>query len=506
MSSSRAPLLLLLVCLLSVPACASRAGGPPLSASTPTSSISPAARLRHDLATVFTGTPADRVLWGIQIATPDGEVVYEQNPHGLLMPASNMKILTLAAAAQQLGWDYTFETTVQATTPLDPDGTIRGDLVVRGNGDPTISRQSGGGETLASWADLLWSAGVRRVEGRVIGDGTPLPGDRFGQAWQWDDLTFGYAAPVSGLIYNENTAEIVIGPGPSEGAAASVTLVDSASGLSIDSAVRTTSSPTPSRLSLRRTPGEQQVYLAGEVALDSRRLSSFVAVDDPGRYFARAFRDALVARGIAVTGPGTTIESDPPGPVAPGAPVFVRHRSMPLRDLAKRLMKISQNLYAEVLFRTLGGGEATDPRARETMSEVIGQWVEGPQEFVISDGSGLSRFNLTSAATLTRVLLAMFREPKDREPWMAALPVAGKDGTLERRMKGTPAEGRVHAKTGTIRYARALSGYAETKDGDWLVFSIIANNFAGAVTAADVDRLTEQAVSILASFSRNESR
>jgi D-alanyl-D-alanine carboxypeptidase/D-alanyl-D-alanine-endopeptidase (penicillin-binding protein 4) len=145
------------------------------------------------------------------------------------------------------------------------------------------------------------------------------------------------------------------------------------------------------------------------------------------------------------------------------------------------------------------GDQAT---GADAIGLALPSWGADAADVVAADGSGLSRYDLTSAAALDALLSRMFTAPAHREPWMASLPIAGVDGTLERRMKGTPAQGRVHAKTGTIAYVRALSGYAQTADDEWVQFVILANNFAGKVTAADVDRITEQAVNLLVGFSR----
>ncbi len=164
-------------------------------------------------------------------------------------------------------------------------------------------------------------------------------------------------------------------------------------------------------------------------------------------------------------------------------------------------MKASQNLYAELLFHALGRSVGDKATGAEAIALAVPSWGADPAEVVAADGSGLSRYDLTSAAALDALLSRMFTAPAHREPWVAALPIAGVDGTLERRMKGTPAEGRVHAKTGSIAYVRALSGYAQTVDGNWIQFVILANNFAGKVTTADVDRITEQAVNLLVQYS-----
>jgi D-alanyl-D-alanine carboxypeptidase/D-alanyl-D-alanine-endopeptidase (penicillin-binding protein 4) len=176
----------------------------------------------------------------------------------------------------------------------------------------------------------------------------------------------------------------------------------------------------------------------------------------------------------------------------------VRHASPPLREMAVTLMKVSQNVYAEVLLHALGRRVGT--RGAAAMSETLASWGAGWGAVVAADGSGLSRYDLTSAAALDVVLTRMFQSAHDREPWLAALPVGGVDGTLERRMRGSRAEGRVRAKTGSLAYVRALSGYVQTTGGAWLQFVILANNFAGPVTSADVDRITEEALGRMVEF------
>ena len=503
-SSSRRDLLRTLIVLtLLGPACAPRTAGPIGPPAPPPPS--PAQRLAQTLESLFVTAPADRVVWGVSIRVAGEAPLYQRNANLLLHPASNMKLVTLAAAAERLGWDFRFPTTIRSTTPVEPDGTLRGDLVVIGGGDPTIGRRHEGEATLAQVADLVWRSGVRRVEGRVVGDGSVFGGTSYGEGWQWDDLPFSYAAPVSALIYNENTAEFVVTPGPSGGALAQMTLVDAAADVEVVNQITTVAKGTARRLSIGRTPDDPRVTIRGEVPLGYAPFKQHVTIADPSAYFARAFRRALIARGIIVVGPARSSLTDPPGRLDERG-LSIRHQSPPLRDMAATLMKVSQNLYAEVLFHALGqavgGDHATGASAIAT---TLSAWGTEASEVVAADGSGLSRYDLTSAAALDVLLTRMFTSPAHREPWLASLPIAGVDGTLERRMKGTPAEGRVHAKTGSIAYVRALSGYVRTTDDQWLQFVILANNFAGKVTTADVDRITEQAVNLLVSYSRKGS-
>src|SRR4029453_14417367 len=160
----------------------------------------------RDIAALFSASITHRVMWGAVIQSLDrpGDVVFALNPDQLFVPASNAKILTLAAAADRLGWAYTFETTVRATTPVDRDGTIRGDLVVRGSGDPTPGDPPRLSTAVLVIADGLWQQGVRRIEGRIIGDDDGFLDEPYGAGWTWDNLPFGYSAPIGALNFNEN--------------------------------------------------------------------------------------------------------------------------------------------------------------------------------------------------------------------------------------------------------------------------------------------------------------
>jgi serine-type D-Ala-D-Ala carboxypeptidase/endopeptidase (penicillin-binding protein 4) len=509
MSSSRqrvgASAVVLLAILVPGPACATRTAGPAAPTGPSAAALSPAPpqQLAQRLDTLFATAPADRVVWGVSVRVPGEAPLYQRNANLLLHPASNMKLVTLAAAAERLGWDFRFETTIRSTTGVDANGSLAGDLVVIGTGDPTIGRRHDGPATLAHLADLVWQQGVRRVEGRVIGDGSAFGGTSYGDGWQWDDLPFSYAAPVSALIYNENTAEFLVGPGPSAGSRAQVALMDSAADVRIVNEITTVATGTARRLSIDRTPDDLRVTVRGDIPLGYTPFKQYLAVADPPAYFARAFRQALVARGITVVGPARSSVTDPPGRLADGErAVSIRHQSPPLREMAVTLMKVSQNLYAEVLFRALGRSAGRETTGAEAVSAALTSWGADAAEVVAADGSGLTRYDLTSAAALDAVLSRMFTTSANREPWIGSLPIAGVDGTLERRMKGTPAEGRVHAKTGSIAYVRALSGYAPDADGEWLQFVVLANNFAGKVTTADVDRITDEAVNLLVGYSR----
>jgi D-alanyl-D-alanine carboxypeptidase/D-alanyl-D-alanine-endopeptidase (penicillin-binding protein 4) len=227
---------------------------------------------------------------------------------------------------------------------------------------------------------------------------------------------------------------------------------------------------------------------------------------NPTAYFARSFKDALVARGIGVTGDAIDaddVSAEHTGTGSVGRRVIVKTESPPLRDIAGVLMKVSQNLYAETLLKAAGlpgGGPGTVQAGRAAVLQALREWEIDDQSIVQADGSGLSRYNYATAAALTKILERMYRETRHREPFLASLPIAGKDGTVATRLRRTRAEGNALAKTGSISNVRALSGFVRTRDGEQLVFSILANDFV--IPAATVNWIADLGVEVLANFTR----
>ncbi len=414
-----------------------------------------------------------------------------------------MKLLTTAAAAARLGWDRTFPTTVRATTAMRADGTVGGDLVVSGTGDPTIGNRQTSASTPAAIADALYAAGLRRIEGRVVADDRWFADEPLGEGWAWDDLAFSYSAPISGLVYNENIAAVRVVAGVNVGVAAVASLQDDASGLAIENRVVTTAAGTPSSVDVERMPGADVVHLSGTIALDAQPLTRYLAVANPARYFAGALRRALLARGISVAGEAVDGRVSPAGPLPGAVPPLLVWQSPPLKAIATRLLKVSQNLYAETLLRELGtsASERGTAESGETaIREVLDGWGIARSAYSLSDGSGLSRYNLVTPTAFVQLLTAVFKDPRLKDDWLTALPTGGADGTLGHRLNGTPAEGRVHAKTGSLTSVRTLSGYVQTTHGEWLVFSMLANNFADPVTPAEVEAVMDKALVRLTAY------
>lgn len=465
------------------------------------------AALGADLSSLFGAPEHDRTLWGVHVqAVETGEALFERNAATLMMPASTMKILTLAASAERLGWDFTFETRLVTAASVEA-GVLKGDLIAVGSGDPSLGGRVGdNGRAFASFADALWDAGIRTIDGRLIGDDRAFDDDGVGAGWSWDDLAYGYAAPVGALAYDENAVELIVRAGPSQGAAAEVTIpLASVTGLIVDNQVVTSATGEAPALDLRRAPGTTRLLVRGTVPAGAPALVRTVSVDNPTNFFIRTLLQALMARGIAVTGVAIDIGSVSPPPPLDSARVLVTHRSAPLSDLAGPLMKVSRNVYGEALLKTLGRttGQAGSVRTgRQAVQDVLAGWGISPDRFILSDGSGLSRYNYVTADALVTVLRRLAGDPRHATAFEATLPIAGRDGTLRTRLAGTPAENNVRAKTGSISNVRAISGYLRTRDGEGLAFAIVANNFSAP--AERVDETIDRTLERLAAFSRRE--
>jgi D-alanyl-D-alanine carboxypeptidase/D-alanyl-D-alanine-endopeptidase (penicillin-binding protein 4) len=453
----------------------------------------PADDLPDRLAAVFDSKDIT-ALWGIKVVSLDtGETIFERNPRLLVMPASTMKLVTLAVASQRLGWDARFTTRLETTGRVE-DGVLHGDLIVTGDGDPTIGEREDSPLVLDDWALELSLLGITRIEGRLIGDDDALPDQALGSGWAWDDLAFGYAAPIGALQYHESAAQVVITPGAAPDLPASMRLTPASSELVLTGRVTTTAADEPAAIFTRRRQFSRVLEVTGHVPKTGRDYVRSVAVDNPTRAFLLAFRDALGRAGIVVTGDTVDVDDLPEKP-GPARTVLHVSASPPLRDLAVRLMKVSQNLYAETLLTRVGlASDVPDPdlptAARGSYERTLAAWGIAPEDLIVADGSGLSRYDFVTAEALVTILTRMAREPADAAALEPTLPIMGVDGTLANRLKGSRAEGRIRAKTGTMANVRALAGYATTFAGERLAFAIVANNYKARASAVDavVDR------------------
>jgi len=461
--------------------------------------------LRADLARVFGAPIMDRGVWAVDVKSLDtGERLYELNAGKLMMPASNMKILTLAAAAETLGWDYRFTTTLE-TRGTVANGVLHGDLIVRSNGDPSINAREGRADAVIDeWARTLQAAGMSSIDGRVIGDDQAFDDEGIGAGWAWDYLQYGYAAPVGALEFNENIATLTIAPGATAGASAIIG-ISPGSGFTLLNRTTSGAEGSEETVDYGRHIDRAVLEVTGSIRLGSPTRTRGVAVVNPTIFFAQGLKDGLAARGITVSGEAVDLDDVAAAEMQNPAErrVLVLTESPPLRDIATVLMKVSQNLYAETLLKTLGaagGGLGTAEGGRLAVRKTLDAWGVPGDGYVMFDGSGLSRYSYVTAATLTTILERMYKDSRHHDAFIATLPIAGRDGTIGTRMRRTRAEGNAVAKTGSIANVRALSGFVRSRDGEMLVFSILTNDFV--IPAATVNWIADLGVEILSNFTR----
>ena len=416
--------------------------------------------------------------WGILIVDPArGDTLYSHNAGKLFMPASNQKLVTGSVALARLGADYRYRTAFVATGPVAND-TLHGDLVVMGSGDPSLSSSMHGDAMLPlrATADSLYARGVRVVTGVVRSGRDAFPGDIYGFGWAYDDFDYAYSAPVDELMFNESFARVTV-RGTMPGHAPAVTVAPTPRALSVVMEASTVPRADSARSRIeyfgaRGAEGDsiRNVVRVTGAIVEGDSTTFTVAHRDPAGAYLDAFADALRSRGIVVRGAAVSAGGR--------ADTLFVQQSPPLRDILPVFEKPSQNQIGEVLLRTLGleaTGSGTVAAGRRVIEEQLVAWGADTAGFAVRDGSGLSRHDYVTPETLVRVLDAMRRHP-DFRVFYDALPIAGVDGTIRSRMRDTPAMGNVHAKTGTIDKARALSGYVTSADGRLLVFSTIANN------------------------------
>ena len=487
------------LCLLTLDAAGCAKSPPTLS---PPASLDPLQQLGHDITTATRAPGVQRAAWGIVAHSLDrNERLFELNPGTLLVPASAAKLISLASAADAVGWDFRYDTTVRATAPV-VDGVLRGDLLVVGSGDPSIDGRAG--QPLARFVEALKARGLTRVDGRVIGDDDDVEEPRPQPAWAWDDLGYQTGALFGALNLGENRMVVTVTPGPATSVVGSLSVAAAAASRPLRNRVVTGPPGSAPALWPEQRPGEPYLTIAGSIPVGASPTRLTISVGNPTSFFATSLRRALIAGGIDVTGEAYDVDEVTVSPDWQSAEALYTHRSPTLAEIAQPLLKESINLYGEAALRLNAPRTAvlTNDVALEGLRTRLAAWGVSPEAWHIVDGSGLSRRNAVAPEAFIAILQRMY-DPSGTSPWMTGLPVAGRDGTLAGRMRGTPAENNVRAKTGAMSNIRTLAGYVRTRDGEALAFVVMANSFegTGATATETIDRIAGR----LATFSRRGS-
>ncbi len=438
---------------------------------------------------IFNDPNFNNAQWGVVIQSLEtGEYFYKRNSNKLLMPASNMKLFTTACGLNLLGPNYKFSTNVYTEGEID-GSILRGNLIVQGRGDPSISGRFYDDEMFKiynDWADSLINLGIDEITGNIIGDDNQFDDVGMGTGWAWDYESYWFAASSSAISFNDNCVDVYVSVNKKTKAPV-VTIKPDTKYVIILNKVITVSNDSVSSIDVYREPGTNVITVFGTIRANEDTVKTYVTVNNPTQYAMVVLKNILEKKGIAINGYPIDVD-DIPSPVdySKAKLIFTQY-SPPLKEIIKVINKNSQNFYAEQLLKTEGlerYGLGTDENGVRAENNILREMGINPRSINIIDGSGLSRLDLVTPQQIVSLLSYMFKS-KYFVSFFNSLPIAGVDGSLGNRMQNSKATGKIRAKTGFIEGVRSLSGYAFTADNEPIAFSIIVNNFNVPVKLAE---------------------
>jgi D-alanyl-D-alanine carboxypeptidase/D-alanyl-D-alanine-endopeptidase (penicillin-binding protein 4) len=432
------------------------------------------ANLRKSIDNILTDSIFVPARVGIKvISLGNAEVLFERNGKALFQPASNLKLLTAATALHELGKGYEFRTVIYSDSVVR-GGDLRGNLCIKGFGNPDLTT-----------TDLKWMVGqlkdngLGNIQGDIVGDTSFFDDMFWGRGWMWDDEPSSSEPFITPLSINKNSVKVLVSPRERLGDSVRVRFEPETRYVDVDNGGITGLDTEKTTIEVTRRFKDRlnTIVVKGTLPRASPELEFELSVWDPALYALTLFREELERDGITVQG-GLRL-----GSVQEGATQLVEH-DWPIDSVLIKMDKMSDNLSAENLLKVIAAEKRGPPGTAMLGISVVNEFLSSLEvdttSYLMVDGSGVSHYNLINAETIVELLSKLYTERGLYGLFEASLPVAGVDGTLEDRMKGTAAEGNVRAKTGTLSGVSSLSGYVHTQDGDVLAFSILMQNFIGS--------------------------
>jgi D-alanyl-D-alanine carboxypeptidase/D-alanyl-D-alanine-endopeptidase (penicillin-binding protein 4) len=438
---------------------------------------------------IFNDPSFSNASWGVLIQSLEtGEYFYKRNEDKLLMPASCLKLFTTSAALILLGPEYRFATNIYKRGSID-GSILKGDIIIQGRGDPTISGRFSGGDILRTynlWADSLLNLGIDEINGNIVGDDNEFDDKGLGEGWAWDDESYWWSAQTDAISFNDNCVDLSVSVDKGK-RTAGISLNPHTKYVVIVNQVAVVPNDSVTDIDIHRERGTNIITVSGTIKENSDTVKTFCTVNNPTQYAMVVLKDVLEYKGIKVTGfPVDVKDITKPMDYKQAVLLFTNY-SVPLREIVKVVNKTSHNFYAEQILKTIGLEEehyGSAEKGIESELDIFKDMGINSDAMNLVDGSGLSRMNLVTPRHFISLLNYMFKS-KYYIPFYNSLPIAGVDGTLMTRMKNTRAEDKVRAKTGYLTAVRSLCGYAYTGDNEPVAFTIIANNFNVPVKLAE---------------------
>ncbi|MFN0277997.1 MAG: D-alanyl-D-alanine carboxypeptidase/D-alanyl-D-alanine-endopeptidase [Pyrinomonadaceae bacterium] len=468
----------------------------PTSRTTPKPSVSPTpvqtlenlqAKIRERLFT----PEVRRGRVGVKITSLNtGKVIFENDVEKYFIPASNMKNFTVAAALEKLGPDFRFVTSVYANAAPDASGTVKGDLRIFGRGDVSISTAFNYGDYykgIDNLVERIAAAGVKRIEGDLVGDDSYFKGYAVPYTWEWDDLQWYDGAEISALPINNNAVDLNVKPGAASGLPCVVIVLPQTALMPIINTCTTTAAGE-STLRVFKPIGRNTLEISGTIPSSYKGFDGYIAFSRPAEMFMELLKQRLQFKNIIVTGKSGLEQGKPTYNIT--LVEIAKLESPPFGVIAAQTMKPSQNMFTETILWTLGeqfGRQSSPTASSSTLGmNVVKEWMKQigiSNDAVIQyDGSGLSRHNQVTPSSVITLYAYMAKQSRHKQAWLDSLTVGGVDGTLRRRFAGTTAERNFRGKTGTLDQVSALSGYLTTAAGEQVVVSIMVNAVMGPPT------------------------